>query len=142
MLSIFLFQLFVISHAAFKPLTKEELRGVEAKCVELQQTPEIYWNLFLELQYLDDPITRRHVRCFGIMADYYNDETGPKLDNLYEQYKNVTCLTCDEWYQEKICCIQNAYANGIPRDLNRRVYLAFMCFVNEFSAFLGGSEMR
>lgn len=127
-------QLLGTCHALSKLCARRQLRGIEERCVELQLTPAEYWMKFLNLDYPDDPITWRHVRCLGIMGGYYHDATGAKLDNLYEVYKEVTPLTREEWYQQKICCLNNIFANGYPEDLGKRVFLNFQCFINDFEA--------
>lgn len=86
----------------------------------------------MKLEYNDDPITRSHIRCLGIMANVYDDETGSKLENLYELYEEITPLTREEWFKEKLCCLDNVYANGYPEDLGQRNFLAFSCFRNDF----------
>ncbi|EAT41362.1 AAEL007003-PA [Aedes aegypti] len=116
----------------FAPHSAEEIRILEQGCVKLLLQPSVFWYKYLNLEYPDDPITHCHIRCLLIAAEFYDDELGAKLDNLFEQHQHDTPLDRTEWTEAKSICLARQFANGVPEDLCKRAYMTFKCFEIEF----------
>ncbi|KXJ80920.1 hypothetical protein RP20_CCG022738 [Aedes albopictus] len=125
--------LFIATHQlVFIPYTAEKFRAVELICMKLLRQPTAFWYKYLNLQYPDDPITHCHLRCIGITTGLYTDEFGAHLDNIYEQFKELTKLNRTEWMDAKSNCLAHQFADGLPDDLCERTFLTFKCFEVDF----------